>query len=208
MMDAYDRFHSLLRRGFCPILREDGFKGNGTTFRRINGDAIHMINVQGSIYGGQCCVNLAVHFSFLPTAGGRTLSDSKKLKCSECDFRDRLHEETESDHWWRYGTNDAEAESSVANLIDTYKRWGTHFFDRFEPFPEVFERITPAEIDTGDLSRMPAPMILVHAALTLARIMHHLGRKEKCHQFADIGLRHLGHAVAFQDELERLRDAP
>jgi hypothetical protein len=102
-MDAYKHFHQLLQRDFLPILRAEGFKGSGTTFRRIKGDLIHVVNIQGSRYGGQCCVNLAVHFSFLPTAGGQLVTDPKKVKEYECVFRDRLHEAQESDHWWTYG---------------------------------------------------------------------------------------------------------
>jgi hypothetical protein len=81
------------------------------------------------------------------------------------------------------------------------------FFGKFEPFPDVFERISPGDIDAGDLSKMPAAMTLVHATLTMARIMKHLGRGAKCREFAEIGLRHLGRAVGLQAELERLRDA-
>jgi hypothetical protein len=59
-MDPYDRFHDLLKRDFAPLLRGDGFKGSGTTFRRISGEVIHVVNIQGSKYGGQCCVGVKV----------------------------------------------------------------------------------------------------------------------------------------------------
>jgi hypothetical protein len=206
-MTAYERFHRLLKQNFVPLLRTDGFKGSGNTFRRIRDNVIHVVNVQGSIYGGRCSINLALHFPFLPTAGGRPLGDPKKLKAYECEFRDRLHEAEESDHWWEYGGSEAGAEASTANLIELYRRRGRLFFQRFEPFPEVFERITPAELDSGDLSKLPTPMTLVHAALTLARIMSHLGRPEQSRQFAEAGLRHLGRAVGLKAELEQLRDA-
>jgi hypothetical protein len=88
-----------------------------------------------------------------------------------------------------------------------YKRRGAQFFARFEPFPDVFERTTPADIESGDLSKMPAAMTQVRAALTLALIMKHLGRREKCREFAEVGLRHLGRAVGLRAELESLRDA-
>lgn len=56
-MDAYERFHQLLKRDFLPLLRADGFKGSGNTFRRVKGDRIDVVNVQGSRHGGKCCVN-------------------------------------------------------------------------------------------------------------------------------------------------------
>ena len=206
-MDPYDRFHDLLKRDLAPLLRGDGFKGSGTTFRRINGEVIHVINIQGSKYGGQCCVNLGLHYSFLPTAGGDRVTDPKKLREYHCDFRDRVHEAHESDHWWPYGTTEAESEASIANLLDMYRRRGASFFKEFEPFPAVFEKITPAELDAGDLSKFPIEMTQLHAAITIARIMEHLGQTAKCRRFAEVGLRHLGHAVALKPDLERLRNA-
>jgi hypothetical protein len=206
-MDAYKRFHELLKRDFSPLLRADGFKGSGTTFRLIRDEAIQVINIQGSRYGGQCCFNLGLHYSFLPTAGNRPLADPKKLKECECEFRDRVHEAHESDHWWTYGETEAESEANVASLVDMYRRRGAAFFQKFEPFPEVFEKISPSELDAGNLSALPTAMPLGTAALTLARIMNHLRRSDQCRQFAEVGLRHLGRATGLKVELERLRDA-
>jgi hypothetical protein len=205
-MDAYERFHNLLKRNFFPLLRADGFKGSGTTFRKVNGERIDVINVQGSRYGGKCCVNLAAHFSFLPSMGGGQVTDPKKFKEYDCAFRDRLRQAKE-DHWWDYGASDAEAETSVASILDLYKRRSSMFFDRFEPFPEVFDRVTPAQLDARDLTKMPAAMTQVFAALTMARVMKHLGCVEKCREFAEVGLRNLGHASGLKAELESLRDA-
>jgi len=206
-MDPYERFHGLLKRDFLPLLRADGFKGSGTTFRRTLPDRIDIVNIQGSQFGGQCCVNVAAHFSFLPSADGGCVADPKKLKQYERASRTRLHEANESDHWWTYGASDSEAKANVASLIDTYRRRSASFFGRFEPFPQVFEQITPAEIEAGDLSNMPpGSLTVVLAALTMARIMNHLGRIEKCRKFAEVGLRHVGGAAALRAELERLRD--
>jgi hypothetical protein len=206
-MDAYKRFHQLLNRDFSPLLRADGFKGSGNSFRPVKGERIDVIGVQGSRSGGECCVNLGAHFSFLPSEGGGRVTDPKKFREYDCTFRGRLHEATEGDHWWTYGTSDAEAEASLADLIDLYARRGGLFFTRFEPFPDVFERIMPADIVDGDLSKMPAAMTLPYAAMILARIMNHLGHGEKCRQFAEAGLLHVGRAASLQWELERLRDA-
>jgi hypothetical protein len=206
-MDSYDRFHQLLKRDFSPLLRLEGFKGSGTTFRRIKGDVIHIINIQASRSGGRCCVNLGLHYSFLPTAGGGTASDPKMLREYECAFRERLSAAGRQDQWWTYGATDAESEASVAGLIEMYLRRGQPFFQEFEPFPDVFEKITPAELDSGDFSKFPTAMTLVSAALTLARIMNHLHRFAECRQFAEVGLRHLGHAAGLKSELERLMDA-
>lgn len=205
-MDAYERFQNLLKRDFFPLLRSEGFRGSGTTFRRMNGDRFDIINIQGSRYGGQCCLNLAVHFSFLPSLGGSQSADPKKLKDTDCAFRIRLGESTEG-RWWCYGSTDGETESSVASLIELYKSNGAAFFSRFEPFPEVFEKITPDEIDAGDLSQMPASYTQVFSAITMARIMKHIGKIDRCRAFADVGLRNLGKASGLKTELQTLKDA-
>ena len=207
-MGGYETFRDFLKQNFSPLLRTEGFKGSGTTFRRIKGEAIHIINIQGSKWGGECCVNLAVHFLFLPTTIGQPVGDYKKLRHSECEFRSRLHGPGESDHWWPYGTTDTECQSSAADLIDTYRRWGTKCFELFEPFPEVFEKITAVEMDAGDFSKLPPTRsALVRLALTMARIMSHLRRLEKCREFAEVGLRHLGTASGLRAELEQLSNA-
>src|SRR5262245_22555260 len=154
-MDAYERFHNLLKRDLFPLLRADGFKGSGNTCRRLKGDRIDIVNIQGWKYGGKCCVNLAVHYFFLPSMGGGQVIDPKKFKEYQCTFRDRLKEATE-DHWWDYGLTDAEAAASVASLVDLYKRRGALFFAKFEPFPDVFDKVTPRQLDAGDLTGMPA----------------------------------------------------
>ena len=206
-MDHYDRFHELLKQDFVPILRADGFKGSGSTFRRVKANRVDVVNVQGSRYGGQCCVNVAVHFLFLPSAGGVSVSEPRKLKEYECAFRNRLREASESDHWWTYGASDSEAKASLASLVDIYRRRGAPFFAKFEPFPKVFEQITPAEMDAGDLSNMPpGNLTQVLAVLTMARIMDYLGHHQKCRGFAEVGLRNLGAATGLRAEFERLRD--
>lgn len=139
--------------------------------------------------------------------GGRGVTDPRKLKEYDCTFRDRLREASGSDQWWAYGTSDAEAEAGVANLVDMYRRRGALFFRMFEQFPDVFERITAAELDAGDFSRLPGAMTRVYGLLTMARIMKHLGHRERCREFAEAGLRHQMHAGGLKAELERLRDA-
>src|SRR5688572_14666010 len=123
-MDANERFHQLLKRDLSPLLRAEGFKGSGQTFWRKIDERIDVVNVQGSRGGGKCCINLATHYSFLPLDGGGLVKEPNKFKEYDCVFRARLHDSGESDHWWVYGRSDAEANVSVDNLIDLFKRRG------------------------------------------------------------------------------------
>jgi hypothetical protein len=204
-MTARERFHRLLRQEFFPLLRAAGFRGKGTTFTRQVGPRLDVVNVQGSVYGGQCCVNLGVHFTFLPTPVGGLVTDPTRLRDYDCEFHDRLHGAREGDFWWSYGGSDAEARRQVRHLVRLFERRGHAFFARFEPFPAVFEAITPEQVEAGDLAGYPVPEPTLWVALTLARIMRHLGRTRRARQFAAVGLRHVGDIEEVRAELEQLR---
>ncbi len=133
-------------------------------------------------------MNLAVHYSSCPQWAGLISASIRKLKEYDCVFRGRLHESVEDDHWWSYGADEAEAEASVASLVDTYKRRAHLFFARFEPFPDVFLRVTPEQLKAGDFRSMPAGQTEFYAILTMARIMRHIGRLDRCRAFAELGL--------------------
>jgi hypothetical protein len=207
-LDASERFHQLLKRDFSPAVRADGFKGSGRTFWRVKDERIDILNIQGSKWGGQCCVNLGVHYSFLPSESGGSVTDPRKFREYDCVFRERLREAGEGDHWWSSGTSDVEAEASAASLVDTYKRRARLFYEKFEPFPDVFEVVSPARLDAGDLSQMPAGQTDVMAALTMAKIMRHIGRLDRCREFAEVGLRLIDRAtglgIGLEPELMRL----
>ena len=56
-MDARAVFFDVLKSEFAPKLRELGFSGSGQHFRRVRGEIINAINIQGNKYGNSCAVN-------------------------------------------------------------------------------------------------------------------------------------------------------
>lgn len=203
-----ERFGRLLKRDLLPLVHAQGFTACAGVFRRVSGERIDIVSLQGSRSGRRCCVNLGVHYSFLPASGraGGAEADTSKLRQYDCIFRERLHDAGESDHWWTYGSDGAAAEASVASLVDLYGRRAHLFFERFEPFPEVFEELTPARLETGGFALLPVSPTPAHAALTMARLMEHIGRPDRCREFAEAGLQCLGSATRLRPELERLMD--
>jgi hypothetical protein len=200
------RFSGLLRRDLLPLLYGQGFEASGGVFRRVRDERIDIVSLLGSRLGRRCCLNLGVHYYFLPPTGrppGAT-TDSRVLREHDCAFRERLREAGESDHWWSYGVDEATAEASAAALVDAYRRRAPLFFARFEPFPAVFDEVTPAQVEAGDFVVTPAYPSRLHAALTMARIMRHLGRPDRCREFAEVGLRDVGCATRTREELEQL----
>jgi hypothetical protein len=203
-----ERFGRLLRRDFSPLVYAQGFEASGGVFRRVKDERIDIVSLQGSRTGRRCCVDLGVHYSFLPPSGraDSAEADHGRLKLRDCAFRGRLRGAGESDHWWSYGSDDSTAEANAASLIDTYRCYAHLFFARFEPFPEVFAEVTPAHLETGGLVVAPVSHTPAHAALTMARIMKQAGLADRCREFAEAGLRHLGSATRLAPEFEQLKN--
>ena len=102
-MDSKEIFYNQLKEEFIPLLRDSGFTGSGQHFRRIKGEVVNAINIQNNKYGGSCCVNLGLHFTFLPACwDGMKILEPKKIKEVDCEFRTRLSPKGKSDYWWKF----------------------------------------------------------------------------------------------------------
>jgi len=102
-----------LREHFAPVVRNAGFAGSGSTFRRIDGGLVQVSNIQGSSYGGMFYMNLGIH----PIAG--FAGDPRKINVNKCLLRRRLVDDSMRDGW-RYGDNPAsmiEAATSAARVF-------------------------------------------------------------------------------------------
>ena len=131
-----------------PQLRGLGFKGSRRNFRRVQGEVVHILNVQGSSSGERCYVNLGVHLSFLPSAGTGT-SDLKKLKEYDCAFRSRLDPQPHFSLGWPYGATPEQTERIVHLLSNAIELQAVPYFYTYFSFPESFQNITLAELDSG-----------------------------------------------------------
>jgi len=171
-------FLKLLSKQLYPTLRSEGFKGSGSTLRRIVGPLVHVFNVQGSKYGDQCYLNLGVHLTFLPPEGGLSVP-VESIEESHCVFRQRIHPPTGAASGWAYGGSTEEAESVVELVINEWQTQGRMYFREYESYPDSFIRLV--------LNTEPAA---VHARVGLhfARIATHLGRTEEAIGFARAGL--------------------
>lgn len=87
-MDDKKRFYGHIKEKLAPLLRQEGFQGSGQHFRKVKGEVIHTVNLQNNKYGGSCCLNLGVHFTFLPVCwDSRQMPDLKKFKEIDSEFR-------------------------------------------------------------------------------------------------------------------------
>jgi len=179
-----------------PILRDEGFRGSGRTFRRVQGLLIHVLNLQGSMYSKQFAVNLGFHLSFLPGPTGRPVEPTKIVE-SECEFRRRLTAGG-SDHWWVHGDDARSIEEAVRSAVEMYVEHGRRAWSEVATFPESLEGVTPESLITD----VPLPggfgNTLVRTALAFARIRQYQGDATSARQFAKVGVAKLGAATGLR----------
>jgi len=168
----HKHFADLLAKRLHPILREAGFKGSGSTLRRVSVPVVHVFNVQASSSGSRCFVNLGVHLTFLPPEGGQVVEPAD-LTESHCAFRQRLGED------WAYGSTDEQAEASINQLVKAWQEGGASYFDRYSGFPESFFAL---------VHEANANQINPKQGLTLARIALEIGSRARAAELAEASL--------------------
>jgi hypothetical protein len=203
-MDSRKQFLAQIKQVFVPVLKADGFTGSGNTYRRVTGDVIHVLTLQGSVSGGRCCVCLGIHLSFLPGQGSLSAPDPKIIDVPDCEFSSRLTPLGQSDAWWPYGVSEDEARESAESICRLYQQIGAPYFQRFSTFPEDFTRVTPAMLTAGGELPFPSGGTFVQLALALARIAQRVGRVEDARQFAETGLERVGAAVALKPAFRKI----
>jgi hypothetical protein len=171
-------FLKLLAKEFYPVLRAEGFRGSGTTVRRIDEPLIHVFNVQGSSSGGRFYMNLGAHLSFLPPEGGQAIAPAL-LQEAHCIFRDRIDPPTGQQFGWAYGKTPEEAAEIVEFIISEWQRQAQPFFQRYGTYPASFLSL---------LSQVNRDEIHPRTSLHYSRIADHLGMIDRAITFAKAGL--------------------
>ena len=196
----------MLKERFAPDLMDLGFRGSGNVYFRVVSPRIDLVTLQSSRMGDKCCVNLGVHYEFLPVPGGGLITNPKAVREHHCEFRSRLRGPDKADLWWDYRPWFWMLGRTGDQISRTFLEDGLPYFEQFEPYPDVFTAITPEQVSTGAL-----PMDAFHAStawrngLMMARIMQQLGRAESAREFAEVGLQHVPeHSIAIRSELEEL----
>lgn len=198
------RIESAVRMVLAPVLRADEFSGSGSTFRRVVGDWIQVVNVQGARQGGSFAINLAVHPLQVPDLAGND-PDTKKITQELCEFRRRLSE-AGTDQWWEYEQTEESMASAMKAAASVYTSVGRALFAGILGPSSPFITVTPAEFIAGSFDFKGFGSTKVRMALILARLRQKEGRRADSIAFAAYGLENVGSAVALRKELRQLSE--
>lgn len=200
-MDARKQFLAQIKQVLNPILKSEGFTTSGNTYRREIGEVIHVIALQGSVHGGQCCVCLGIHLNFLSPF------DPQKIEEPDCEFRTRLKSHEQSDAWWSYGTTEREAKISAESICHLYQQVGSPYFRRFSKFPDDFNQVKPAMLSANLELPFPNGSTFVRRALALAKIAQRCGQTNDARQFSEAGLAQVGPATSLKFAFKKIMEA-
>jgi hypothetical protein len=164
------------------------------------GDDLNIIWLQKHSVQSLFCVNLGIHYAFLPKTSTETPVTGDYVEQPDCEIKLRLNSEPSvKDQWWPIVP---EAADEVANLVS---HRGLAIFDSYR-LEGPISAVESKDIEAGNLGILSS-LTKVRACLLLARIHERLGNRAKRVDAATIGIKLAGMAVgpkkALKDILKR-----
>lgn len=183
-------------------LTRAGFRRTAAgVWNRRRDDELNVIQLQKHSTDERFCVNLGVHYTFLPQAGTEAPLDGDPIKAADCELKLRLTDQgAVKDQWWPI------AASSVDRVVHLVCSQGLRIFDSYRLGGPIVEMDGKC-IECGSPGLL-ASLTKVRACLLLARMHERLGNIDKCIETAEVGVKLAGRAVgprkALKDILIRL----
>jgi hypothetical protein len=184
------------------ILTDAGFQHlSAGTWNRRRCDELNVLKLQEHSEKESFCVNLGVHYTFLPKAGTEAPLGNEPIELPDCELKLRLTNQIgANDQWWPI------AASSAGQVADLVRDYGLQVFEHYR-IDELVASIDGQSIESGSLGPLVS-ITKVRACLLLARIHERLGNHDKSIEAATIGLKVAGMAVgpkkALKDLLKRI----
>ncbi len=188
-------FVQILAKQLSEPLAKKGFKrvADDLWVRFRNGHDINVISVQKHSSSSNVCVNIGVHYDFLPKVGTLDLPREGSIELADCEIKFRLApDKGQRDHWWSIEPN------SAVEISDLIFARTDDIFDQYEIAGDSSSHditaIVPEDLD-GEIPAVVSSLTKVRASLLLARLHEFRGDLEKAAGFANYGLRVAGMAV-------------
>jgi hypothetical protein len=186
-----------------------GFKGSGFRYLMESEYFVYVIDIQASLYGGQCCVEFGIQPLVLNSFGNVQI-DFKKIKHNECEFRERL-QRSDGEQWWQYSDD---IESNILTAYDIIENVKTNVLPKINEFNtnyKIFESIEISDLDniylkvSKKLAGMHFMTTDVRLAWALTRIFE-VSNLPKAREFATYGLSKLDAGSKFfgRQDFERV----
>ena len=206
MSESKARLEPAIRKCLAPALREDGFVGSGRRFRRIGGEFITIVHIQGSRWGGSFAINLGIHPASVPLSLGN-LPDLMTVRDVDCAFTRRLSESEASpilDKWWDHDLSTESMDTAIRLATAVYMTVGRKVLSIMIGPDSPFLSITPTQFDEGQFQFLGFSSTKVHMARSFAYMRRAVGDFEACRAFAKVGLASMKWGTGFRKELEEL----
>src|SRR6516165_4717048 len=166
MSDLSYRIEPSIKNHLGPVLQGDGFAGSGFGYRRLVGDLIHAVQVQGSRQGGKFAIELGIHPQSIRDVLGRT-PDPARITAYDCEFRRRLSE-AGADQWWDYAPTKESMDAAVLRAAAAYATVGRRLFSEQSTSAASLCTVTPNQFENGEYRFSGFGSTKVRMALTLA----------------------------------------
>lgn len=134
---AQENLDRVLAASLVPILRADGFRKSGRTFRRGSSEAIQVVNVQVSQWSSAGVLRVTLNYGVfhprlhaLSPAGGGTPGPAGPHEY-QCQLRTRIGSLLPDgrDLWWEL-ESDADPGPLAATVRDLHERFGRPWLER------------------------------------------------------------------------------
>ena len=169
-----------------PVLRDADFKGSGRNFRRIAGEFVQCVNLQGASYGGSFAINIGIQpLAMLGDPDERVTKNS--IKEIDCEFRRRATDGP-FDQWWKYTQLVSSKKRAAQNAASVLKGFGLPVLDRMCSPESPLLTIDPVSFAAGIFDFQGFGLSKIRVALTLARMRKAAGDLSACRGFAQYGL--------------------
>lgn len=204
-MTDFTLFLKQLNAVLSSRLSEVGFRRtkNGTWWRQT-GENINVIWIQKGRWEKECCINLGIHYAFMPKGGSNDLPTGNRITQPECEIHLRLTEnDSLIDQWWPLSTDSAD---EISQLI---MERGLDVFTAYQLEGQIRE-LEAEDVFSGHADLLKE-LTKTRACLVLARIHEHLKQPAQSVQAARLGLENIGRGVAlikeFNDIIKRQESA-
>lgn len=173
---------------------------NSGTWNRRSDDELNVVWLQKHSTDDSFCVNLGVHYAFLPKTGTEAPLGSEAIELPDCEVKLRLTAQaTVKDQWWPISLE------SVSEVVELMKNRGLAIFDSYRLTGPI-SRMKAQDIEGGSPGLLSS-LTKVRACLLMARIHERLGNQNNCIEAATVGIRLAGMAIgpkkALKDILKR-----